>query len=343
MRVRLPHLVLCCLVACGGGDNASQIPPSEAGVLLARIDGVSVAALTQDDDTFYFTGTGGGSAPVGSGDGVYSLAKDGSSPAQFLAPVSLAALTSITADDARVYVSAFDAQEILGVDKVTGATTVLASNQQEPGDITVDADDIYWVTAGAMPGTGTVMSLPKAGGVEPTALVTQVLSPAGMLNDDAYVYWLDGGGQTGALRRKPKAGGDVEVLAAGNAFAWAGEQPGFLITNRDVLWESVGCSAVSMVPTYGGAVSNTTIPCGQWFTADTSFIYVSQDEYRMVDAVPLGGGDVTTLLALPLPAGDASRHFEALVADTCHVYAVEWSGDASTFYVVTKPACATSP
>jgi hypothetical protein len=353
MRSFLRASSVCVLLACGCGqaDFTSQTVVPAPGDFLAGFTVENVGAVAQDDQALYFT--------VGNGpsrDALYRLAKDGSSPPQSIAPVPSAVLAHLAVDDTRVYVSDGFGQQILGVDKVTGETAVLASNQPFASDIAIDADHIYWVTLGAIGGPGpvdgTVMSLAKNGAAAPTTLVAQSLSPAAIAIDDAYVYWLDGVGTTEALRRIPKAGGEVEVLAGGPFMDY---QPGFAVTDGFVLWESdsqctfgtAAMSTLSSVPVAGGPVGTISLPCARVFTTDTSFVYVGDDSDAVAGLtlarVRVAGGNAQPLVTLPSRGFQARQLFTAILVDACHVYAVEsWAGNpgGSTFHGVTKPTCA---
>jgi hypothetical protein len=72
-----------------------------------------------------------------------------------------------------------------------GSPTTLASDQDGPGAIALDATNVYWVTYNG----GTVMALPLAGGT-PITLASGQSGPGGLALDATTVYWANyAGGQ----------------------------------------------------------------------------------------------------------------------------------------------------
>jgi hypothetical protein len=100
-----------------------------------------------------------------------------------------------------------------------GATTVLASGQNIPLDVKVDATNIYWVNQGSVTTpNGMVMKVPLAGGA-PTMLATGQNTIFDLAVDSTTVYWNDWGQQTltmtnGSLVSVPIGGGTPTTIAA---------------------------------------------------------------------------------------------------------------------------------
>jgi hypothetical protein len=79
-----------------------------------------------------------------------------------------------------------------------GTPTILASGQNNPHGIAIDAANIYWTTNY----TGTVMKVPIGGGT-PTTLASGQNSPARIAVDATSVYWTNYGDGT-VMRLTPK-------------------------------------------------------------------------------------------------------------------------------------------
>jgi len=72
-----------------------------------------------------------------------------------------------------------------------GAPITLASGQNKPKGIVVDATNVYWTTNGdADESSGTVMKMPLAGGT-PTTLASGQSWPWALAVDATRVYWTD--------------------------------------------------------------------------------------------------------------------------------------------------------
>ncbi len=82
------------------------------------------------------------------------------------------------------------------IGSVDGPVT-LASNQNGPSAIAIDATNVYWTNAG----DGTVQRVAKAGG-PPTTMSTGELEPLGIAVDETGVYWTNRG--DGRVRFYPR-------------------------------------------------------------------------------------------------------------------------------------------
>ena len=102
-----------------------------------------------------------------------------------------------------------------------GATTVLASGQNIPLDVKVDATNVYWVNQGSVttPNGMVEMKVPLAGGA-PTMLATGQNTIFDLVVDSTTVYWNDWGQHepstmtNGSLVSVPIGGGTPTTIAA---------------------------------------------------------------------------------------------------------------------------------
>ena len=207
-------------------------------------------------------------------------------------------------------------------DVSTAGGEVLASDQQLPWGIAVDATYVYWTNRAA---SGAVMRMPKGGGT-PSALVPSLSYPSSIAVDDAEVYW----GNVDVLSRAPIGGGAVTDLDSDGAFSialdstrifvstnvWSGiasvskDGGGSAFLERDldvvgaiavdgasVYWTSGGAmGGVYSIPTAGGSMnilaSGQNTPNGIAVDA-TNVYWVTAD--GNVCSVPIAGGAVKIL------------------------------------------------
>ncbi len=102
--------------------------------------------------------------------------------------------------------------------------TDLATAQDSPGAIAVDAARVYWIAGDA------VMSAPIAGG-PPATIVSHAGHPSAIAVDGANVYWVDA---RGAVMRVSKAGGSPVTLVLSDAFVGASMR--MPVDDADVFW-----------------------------------------------------------------------------------------------------------
>lgn len=107
---------------------------------------------------------------------------------------------------------------------VLGPSGALASSQAEPGPVTADAANIYWIDYG----TNAVMKAPIAGG-SAFALASNQGSPVGIAVSGGYVYWTN---QAAGTVTKVPAGGGTPVTLASNQ----GSPTGIAVDATSVYW-----------------------------------------------------------------------------------------------------------
>jgi hypothetical protein len=128
--------------------------------------------------------------------------------------------------------------QVGSIPKSGGSTSVLASSQNRPLGIGVDATTLYWANSNG----GEIMSLSLAGGSPPTALVTGEVGPQMIALDAANVYWAAAGGggpAQASVRTSPKAAG-----AAHNVATNRGQVRDLTVDATDVYWTEPAASSV---------------------------------------------------------------------------------------------------
>jgi len=140
---------------------------------------------------------------------------------------------ALTTDGVNVYWAnwgTFDAQGASNNDATimqapvdgTGTPKVLASSQNAPGCIVVDANNVYWTNLGKLgadllPATksGSVVQVPIGGGTVVTLAPSQAI-PVGIVVSNGVVYWTDYGlSEPGVVLSVPVGGGTIVPLVDG--------------------------------------------------------------------------------------------------------------------------------
>lgn len=99
-------------------------------------------------------------------------------------------IRDLAAEETRLFLSIADGT-IVSFDKATMAATTLASGQDDPQELVVDARHVYWASAG----DGTINRVDKNGG-NPAVVAGAQMSPFGIATDGTHVYWTDPGAGT---------------------------------------------------------------------------------------------------------------------------------------------------
>jgi hypothetical protein len=179
----------------------------------------------------YYTADGAADATSG-GDGAdQSASPDGAAPAD--APANSPPLADAPAGDAPPNPLA-DGGCTPGCD--SAGICILACNQDFPGHIALDAENVYWANLGIYPGSagGGVLRVGKTGTNVITLAGPGALSPQGLVADSGCVYWHDGAhgtivalcGSSAPTTPVTDLTADGQFTAAGTTLVWVTEDGG---------------------------------------------------------------------------------------------------------------------
>jgi hypothetical protein len=154
-----------------------------------------------------------------SGGSVYDVLKGGGQP--FLIDQSSVCAENpngITSDGTNVYWVASSSGEICRepIGSASGPTEI-ATEQDDPVDIAVDAANLYW-TNGHGSNSVMMLSLASTGPApQPQMIATGQTSPSGIAIDEVSVYWANTGASmgSGSIAKVAIAGGAVVTVASG--------------------------------------------------------------------------------------------------------------------------------
>jgi hypothetical protein len=147
--------------------------------------------------------------------GIWRVPKDGSKAERIYAGNVLRA---IALDDEHVYFGTEtpdgSGSELMRLPKTGGAAFSLTP-ALVLGEIVVRDDHVYWTTWDSLaPTPGNVLRIAKDGGAVEVLWNGEPGVVAGLAVDDTHVYWTSQ--QDGAVRARPKSGGEVLTLSTGH-------------------------------------------------------------------------------------------------------------------------------
>ncbi|MFT3770428.1 MAG: hypothetical protein QM820_33795 [Minicystis sp.] len=303
--------------------------PSPAEVASALfLAGVSLAACTIQVTLGSGLGAGGGdgdggtvassggtgsstASTAGSGGGGIGGAASGTATLIFAVGNSGLNPWGIAVDAANVYFT--DAQgpngRVMKVPLDGSPASALATMEDLPSAIAVDATDVYFIAANAL------RRVPIAGGPAASLAPANDAGYASIAIDAANVYWTNYA-SAGSTMLLPKAGGTPTVVDSGDEYP-----SGIALAGGSVYWAAMEAGAIKSAPIAGGAV--TVVASGQSYprsglATDGAYVYwvTEGDLPNHLFKAPLAGGPAVDVAA----ASSDTITPQSLVVDATHAY-----------------------
>jgi hypothetical protein len=204
----------------------------------------------------------------------------------------------LAANATDIYFALRESGTISRVARTGGTVQILATSQDKPVALALDASNVYWVNSGSTYGTGSVMKTSLSGGT-PVPLATDEPAPWDVQVDGTHVYWSNYPPNPGILMKVPISGGTKVELASGTA---AGTTVEFSVDGTNVYWANWygPQGGVWKVPTAGGTVTNVVSVDAYASLAKVHAGYVYFVAGSTLERVSTAGGAPSDLTEIPM-------------------------------------------
>lgn len=259
----------------------------------------------------------------GASDTIESVPVTGGAPTTVV-PSMPYSLSEITADSTNVYFTYQDSNQSGVVAKATiagGTITTIASMQQVPSTISVNATTVYWVD-----GYGNLGMSPIATPSPQLLMPMMAQAGTGLALGSKDVYWASA---NDGLVSAPLAGGQISTIFSGIVFGVAVDSSNvYMANNATDNGFQTGTNAILKAPVGGGMATTLVAAKGPMgLVADGSSVYWV-DYSGTLMKIDLKGNVVSTLVSAGVAhlGGEYGTH--ALAVDSTSVYVA--TGSAGT-------------
>ena len=292
-----------CGLSCPGGCTTGECKVTLATGSIVDFDvaGSTVYFIEADEAGVSYT--------------IASVPVTGGTPTTILSSLPYS-LSEITADSSSVYFTYQDSSQNGYVARATisgGTITTIASNQQVPSTIAVNATTVYWVN-----GTGDLGMSPIATPSPQTLTPMAAQAGTGLALGSTNVYWASA---NDGLVSAPLGGGQISTIFTGIVFGVAVDSSHvYLANNATDNGFQTGSNAILKAPVGGGTPTTLVAAHGPMaVVADGSSVYWV-DYSGTLMKVALNGNVVSTLVSAGVAhlGGEYGTH--ALAVDSTSVY-----------------------